>query len=191
MSIEIIRVEPAPERRQCFARWAVTQTPKVRTADFDAFAVPADLFTEAPEGILIGALVDGRPYVPVEDDEEDPASDDQGFREAVPGEPLPPVPESAYGPDSVPLDYSPFDDATTGGDEDGARDSRDPGEEVPARPDGTYTVLLAADDSDPSDSGDEDPSAAGDFPCDVCSRSFTTSRGRDTHRRQIHVDSRS
>ncbi|WP_329032270.1 hypothetical protein OIE71_04815 [Streptomyces sp. NBC_01725] len=37
-----------------------------------------------------------------------PAEADQGEgalieREAVPGEPLPPVPDSAYGPDSVPL----------------------------------------------------------------------------------------
>lgn len=188
MSVEIIRVEPAPERRQCFARWAVAQTPKIRTADFDAFAVPSHLFTEAPECILIGALVDGHLYVPVEDDHEGAEAPDDGLRWAEPGEPLPPVPESAYGPDSVPLDYAPTDGD---GDEDGARDSRDPGEEVPARPDGTYTVLLAAGDSDSSDSGDEDPSAAGDFPCDVCSRSFTTSRGRDTHSRQIHADSRS
>lgn len=189
MTPEIIRVEPALDRRECFARWAVAQTPKVRTADHNAFAVPAALFPEAPEGVLIGALVDGRPYVPVQDDEEAPARDDQGFYEAVPGQPLPPVPESAYGPDAVPLDFAPLDDAPPSDDDEAERDSRDPDSEEPARPDGTYTVLLAAADSDSSDRSDEDQAQGDDFPCDLCDRAFATSRGRDTHRRQIHPDS--
>lgn len=189
---EMIRVEPAHERRQCFARWAVAQEPKIRTADHNAFTVPADLFTQAPEEILIGALVDGHAYVPVQDNQERAGQDDDGLMWAVPGEPLPPVPESAYGPDSVPLDFAPLDDAPT---EEDDRDSRDSAQEVPTRPDGTYTVLLPAADNDSSDSsdssGDQDQAPVGGFPCDVCDRPFTTARGRDTHSRQIHPDSRS
>jgi hypothetical protein len=36
-----------------------------------------------------------------------------GLREAVPGQPLPEIPDSAYGPDSVPLDFAPLEDAPT------------------------------------------------------------------------------
>lgn len=173
MSTDMIRVEPSPERRRCFAGWAVAQSPKLRTVDYNAFAVPASLFMQAPEEILIGATVDGRPYVPVQDDEEPAGGDDSGFREAVPGEPLPPLPESAYGPDAVPLEFAPLEDAPTGDDEGAARDSRDQVPEVPTAP-----------DSDSSDPGDA-------FLCDLCARPFATARGRDTHRRQIHPDSRS
>lgn len=166
MTTDMIRVEPSRERRRCFAGWAVAQSPKIRTVDYNAFAVPADLFTRAPESILIGALVDGIPYVPVQDDEKAPASADDGFREAVPGEPLPPVPESAYGPDAVPLDFAPLDDAPTGGEDEG-------------------------EGSDRSDSGDEDQAPADGYPCDLCDRTFTTVRGRRTHRRQTHAKRRS
>lgn len=178
----MIRVEPALDRRECFARWAVAQTPKVRTADHNAFSVPADLFTQAPEGILIGALVDGRPYVPVQDGEEPSGGDDDGPMWAEPGEALPPLPESAYAPDSTPLDYefAPLEDAPASDDED--RDRRDSAAEEPAAP----------DDSDSSDSGgDEDQEAADGYPCDLCTRSFSTARGRRTHRRQTHPNRRS
>jgi hypothetical protein len=172
---EIIRVEPALDRRECFARWAVAQTPKVRTADHNAFAVPAALFPEAPEGILIGAFVDGRPYVPVQDDEQPDGGDGDGLTWVEPGQPLPPVPESAYGPDAVSLGFAPLDDAPPS-DDDEARDGRDPGPEEPANP----------DDSDRSDSSGEDRAPADGYPCDVCDRTFTTARGRRTHRRQTH-----
>lgn len=195
---EMIRVEPAQEHRRCFARWAVAQEPKIRTADHNAFAVPADLFTQAPEEILIGALVDGHAYVPVQDGQESSEEDDDGITWAIAGEPLPPFPESAYGTDSVPLDFSPLEDASPGDEEEGT----DPGQGVPARPDGTYTVLLAVADSDSSDPGSDLPEPEPGTPvgareeydihaCPDCEREFTTSRGRDTHRRQIHADSRS
>lgn len=187
MSTDMIRVEPSPERRRCFAGWAVAQSPKLRTVDYNAFAVPASLFTQAPEEILIGATVDGRPYVPVQDEQEPAGEPYSELREAVPGEPLPPLPESAYGPDSTPLEFAPLEDAPPGDDE--ARDQRDQETQEPTTADGTYTVLLAAPDSDSSDSGDEDQAQGDEFPCDLCDRSFTTSRGRDTHRRQIHPDS--
>ncbi|MGW6391216.1 hypothetical protein ACWFR1_12105 [Streptomyces sp. NPDC055103] len=65
---ELLRIQPAAERRRDFARWAVSQTPKLRTASTNEFAVPAALFVDAPEEILIGSLVNGHRYVsPVED----------------------------------------------------------------------------------------------------------------------------
>ncbi|MGV2914550.1 hypothetical protein [Streptomyces alfalfae] len=66
-----IRVQPRPELRRAFAMWAVTQTPKVRTVAHNAFGVPAHLFTDMPEDLLRGSLVDGRPYVSPLDYEEE------------------------------------------------------------------------------------------------------------------------
>ncbi|WP_199570534.1 hypothetical protein [Streptomyces murinus] len=176
---DMIEIQPTRAQRRAFAAWAVAQVPKIRTVGINTFAVPAGLFTEAPEEILIGSLVDGHRYVSPDGDtaekprlldcglcyEEDGeevhphpectvgrpelvgvASAD-GFREAVPGEPLPEVPAEAYGPDSTPL------------------------------PD-------ASEHSDSSNSAAEPPE--GVFPCDGCDREFTTARGRDTHNRQAH-----
>lgn len=132
----LIRVQPTRARLIDFARWAVAQTPKVRTVSTNTFAVPQHLFTDMPEPLLIGSIVDGHHYVSPDEDEQ-PASSE------------------AIGPDSTPLgpqDFAPLEDAPT---ED--------------------------DDSDASDQGD-------DLTCDVCSRPFTTARGRDTHRRQAHPE---
>ncbi|NEA39268.1 hypothetical protein [Streptomyces sp. SID11385] len=108
----VVIVRPAVELRRDFARWAVAQRPKVRTASPTSFAVPAVRFTEAPEEILIGSFVDGQRYVSPDEDTPEctvgrpelvgVASPD-GYREAVPGEPLPEVPAEVYGPDSTPL----------------------------------------------------------------------------------------
>ncbi|NGO66801.1 C2H2-type zinc finger protein [Streptomyces boncukensis] len=156
---DLIRVEPARERRVEFAAWAVAQDPKIRTVAAHAFAVPAALFTEAPEELLIGALVDGRPYVSPDADEDQEPQDDvraellgvatpEGLtapvaeeRTADPGEPLPEVNPAAYGPDSVSLDA-------------------------------------------PDTASDDQPER---FPCDLCDRTFSTERGRDTHRRRVHA----
>jgi hypothetical protein len=123
---EKIRVQPAPARRQEFAQWAVAQAPKIRTCSGSEFAVPAGLFADAPEQLLIGALVDGHRYVPVIPDVEPepphpppsaPPTPDTEWQppllpeqEAIPGEPLPELPDSAYGPDAVLLEPAPLDD---------------------------------------------------------------------------------
>lgn len=60
----LIRVRPAVELRREFAGWAVAQTPKLRTVSESEFGVPADLFPAVPEELLVGALIDGQPYVP-------------------------------------------------------------------------------------------------------------------------------
>ncbi|MDX3237220.1 hypothetical protein PV392_16380 [Streptomyces sp. ME03-5709C] len=144
---EFIRIQPAPALRVPFARWAVAQSPKIRTVSPSEFAVPAHLFVDAPEDILTGALVDGRPYVPAVEEAAVPE------REGNPGVPLPPVPDEAYPADAEPLpEFAPLEDA-------------------------------------PADEHDSQPDRAdADFPCDLCSRGFTTSRGRDLHRRQVHPE---
>ncbi|MFD8509704.1 hypothetical protein ACFV27_00960 [Streptomyces antimycoticus] len=68
MSPDEIHIEPAPEQRVAFARWGVAQAPKVRTVGVSTFAVAPELFVQAPEEILIGALVDGHRYVSPEED---------------------------------------------------------------------------------------------------------------------------
>lgn len=65
---DLIRIQPATARRRAFARWATAQELKVRTVGINTFAVPAPLFVEAPEDVLVGALIDGHRYVSPEED---------------------------------------------------------------------------------------------------------------------------
>lgn len=207
--MSLIHIQPAPARRQAFARWGVAQHPKVRTSSAETFAVDPALFVHAPEAILIGALVDGHLYVSptegtpparlldcgmcfeedgeevhphpectgglvlVEEDSPDtvvplPPGDDllgvataegldgpmDGLLTATPGDVLPEVPQSAYGPNGVALDPAPEE---------------------------------ASDESSGlGDQGTEDPPPANGYVCTVCPRAFPTERGRDTHRRMAH-----
>ncbi|MEU6628461.1 C2H2-type zinc finger protein [Streptomyces parvus] len=182
----MIEVQPAPEQRRAFARYAVLQKPKWRTVSPTSFNVPADLFPAVPEELLIGSVVDGHRYVsPVEDAElgaQPPArlldcgtcyeengeeghphpecplpaearpelvgvATGDGFREAVPGEPLPEVPAEAYPPDSVPL-----------------------------------PAAEPVEDTAPADEPQEG------FPCPHCDKPFSSERGRDTHQRMKHPE---
>ncbi|MFB7114835.1 hypothetical protein [Streptomyces sp. NPDC056291] len=166
MPPELIRVQPAPGLRRDFAMWAVAQNPKVRTVSQSEFAVPAREFTNMPERLLIGAIVDGHRYVsPDEDQASEPAGDSGGAellgvglpeREGIPGEPLP-----------LP-DFAPLEDAPT----------FEAGEVALVGEDGPETYVPLGD-------------TAGDtgFACDLCPRDdFKTARGRDTHRRQAHPE---
>ncbi|PWI15963.1 hypothetical protein DI272_18685 [Streptomyces sp. Act143] len=119
MSRAFITVRPAPQRRVDFARWAVTQDPKLRTVSPSDFAVPNELFTTMPEQLLIGAVVDGHPYVSP-DEQAEPTETASGpellgvdlpEREGIPGEPLPEVPAEAYPADAVPLDPAPVEES--------------------------------------------------------------------------------
>ena len=69
-----VLVEPAANQRQRFATWAIAQEPEVSTASHNAFAVPADLFKELPEPLLVGAYVDGHLYRHVTDEGRGTAS---------------------------------------------------------------------------------------------------------------------
>ncbi|MFD7964356.1 hypothetical protein ACFV5J_26520 [Streptomyces zaomyceticus] len=158
---DFLHIQPAQEQRRAFARWAVAQDPMLRTVGPNTFEVPAEAFAQAPEEILIGAMVNGHRYVsPEEDAREGRAAPGENApetehgaplpeQEAVPGEPLPELPDTAYGPDAVPLDPS---DAE--------------GEEAEA---GATT-----DEAVP-------------YGCDVCPKTFSSERGRDSHRRIKHA----
>lgn len=67
----LVRIRPAPIERRAFAAWAVEQRPKIRTCGPEAFSVPAALYVQMPEALLIGALIEGQPYIPVADTVDD------------------------------------------------------------------------------------------------------------------------
>lgn len=245
---DFIRVRPAAVQRVAFARWAVSQVPKVRTVSQSEFGVPPVLFVDMPEGILRGSTVDGRPYVSPLDHEEEtepagpgasellgvarpvpgsprlldcglcyeedgeevhphPECPLSGLREAVPCQPLPEVPASAYLPDSHPLpaDFAPLDDADgewelsgvlvgetgpetyvplgdTGGDT--------PGDVLTQGGDTAEGTPAVTSEDTPGDTGDTARDTGGDtgrpFRCGACPRAFKSERGRDSHRRQVH-----
>ncbi|MER7983785.1 hypothetical protein [Streptomyces sp. NPDC095817] len=158
MSRAFITVQPASEQRADFARWAVAQDPKLRTVSPQAFAVPDSLFIDMPEPLLIGALVDGHPYVsPVEHQEPTAPADGQSLlgvdspgAEGAPGESLPEVPADAYPLDAVPLEVHPAETET----------------------------------SDQSDSSGE----TGQPKCLDCDRPLKSDRALAAHRRQAHPE---
>ncbi|MFI5629214.1 hypothetical protein ACIA8E_07505 [Streptomyces sp. NPDC051664] len=100
---DMILIQPTREQRRAFAQWAVAQVPKVRTVGTNVFAVPAALFVEAPESVLVGSIVDGHRYVAPDEDAQGPGA-----------EPLP--------------EFTPLEDAPTDEDE---SDPSDSGAEVP------------------------------------------------------------
>ncbi|MFF5668804.1 hypothetical protein ACFY8S_01485 [Streptomyces hygroscopicus] len=157
----MIHIQPARDRRVAFARWAVAQRPKVRTVSAEAFAVPPRLFVQAPEDILIGSLVDGHRYVSPDED-------------AAAGRPAPGTPELLGV--ATPAGLTPTPPAGALGDPTPAH------EPVPALPVVGQDQQEAAD----SDSSDSAQAQGGAYSCGRCPRSFTTVRGRDTHRRQAH-----
>jgi hypothetical protein len=154
-----IHVQPAADMRRPFAVWATAQDPKVRTCSSVSFAVPAALFVEMPEDLLIGSLVDGHQYV--SPNEEPPPGfglvGEHGpetvvpMRKAVPGQVLPEVPAEAYGPDSVPL--AP--------------------EDVPTK-----------EEPRAADAPVED--TVSGYRCPDCARPYATERGMTKHRARAH-----
>ncbi|MEV0016692.1 hypothetical protein [Streptomyces tendae] len=66
--MNMITVKPERSRLVAFARWATAQTPKVGTVGLGEFGVPPALFVQAPEEVLVGALVDGHRYVSPSED---------------------------------------------------------------------------------------------------------------------------
>ncbi|MDH6489660.1 hypothetical protein [Streptomyces sp. SAI-127] len=198
--MNMITVRPERSRLVAFARWATAQTPKVGTVGLGEFGVPADQFVNAPEDVLIGALVDGHRYVsPTEDAANgvpEPGDYDDGGQEllgvATPQALTPPLgsPEAAAAamvaatpPEAVEramtaallaVDLA-ASNAAAGG------DGSDPSDQVPE-----FAPLEDA----PTEEGDEhEEEAAGDggpYACDLCPREFETERGRDSHRRQVH-----
>lgn len=161
----MITVQPAAELRRDFAVWAVAQTPPIGTNSPFSFAVPAALFVEVPERILIGALIDGHRYVSPMEDEE------QG--RTPPGGTRPSPPDEAYGPDAP------------------QREEGDP--QVPAGPEtATEGAARGFDgDTDGEESEPDDETSAADpagYGCADCPTAYATARGLATHRRRKHPE---
>lgn len=57
-----VHIEPADTQRRAFARWALSQTPKLQTSSSTGTDVPVDLYPEVPPELLEGGFVDGFPY---------------------------------------------------------------------------------------------------------------------------------
>lgn len=154
-----ILIQPAADLRQAFAQWATSHTPKVRTVSPVVFAVPAHLFTAAPEHLLLGALVDGHPYVPVPPEDEAETvqaavvSPERECSSKCVGH-LPLLPPDVYPADAVPLDLVHTDE-----------------------PEPPHPPPADEDQAQGQDAG------APAFACDQCPRTFTTDRGLAMHRR--------
>jgi hypothetical protein len=204
--MNMITVKPERSRLVAFARWATAQTPKIGTVSLGEFGVPADQFVNAPEEILMGALVDGHRYVsPMEDAANglpEPGDyNDGGGQEllgvATPQALTPPLgsPEAdaaamvaATPPETVERAMTAVllatdlaaSNAAAGG------DGSDPSDQV-----AEFAPLEDAPTEDGDQEDDGDGTSAGDggpYPCDLCPREFETERGRHSHRRQVHKE---
>ncbi|WP_331756216.1 hypothetical protein OHA04_45735 (plasmid) [Streptomyces sp. NBC_01590] len=174
---DMIRIQPTRGRRTDFARWAVAQRPKVDTVSLHEFGVPARLFVDMPEDILIGALVDGSRYVsPV----EDAALGNPG--PGAGGQAVPTVATvvGESGPETI-IPLTRPDRSHQLAEQSGLEQLL--GTAVPEPSSGAATP-----DSDRSDSTSNRADGGGENSCDVCHRTFTTPRGRDAHRRQVHPE---
>ncbi|PKA32839.1 hypothetical protein SM8_032240 [Streptomyces sp. SM8] len=201
----LITVQPCPEQRQALARWAVAQVPKVRTVGPSSFGVPPHLYTDMPEALLRGALVDGHPYRSPDDYEAtEPApagaptllgvATPDGLRDAVLVPPLPEAPQTFEEGELVVLaggadgqeTYVPLGDS-----------SGDTGGDAPAPPSPGPTAAPAVTSGDTAgdtgrDAGDTSGDSGATAPAkpylcgDGCPRAFTTARGRARHRRTVH-----
>jgi hypothetical protein len=202
--MNMITVKPERSRLVAFARWATAQTPKVGTVGLGEFGVPAEQFVQAPEEILVGAIVDGHRYVSPSEDAANGLPEPGDYDDSVGQELLgvatpqaltPPLgdPEAdaaamvaATSPEAVERAMTAVllatdlaaSNAAAGGD---GSDPSDPGpefaplEDAPTEDEGTGRE----DEGEPDGDG-------GPYQCDQCPREFTTERGRDSHRRQVH-----
>ncbi len=116
----MIRVTPDGSKRREFARWAVRH--RVNTVTSVTFSVPDDLFPEIPDELLVGARVDGQPYVT-------PLSPLSGA-----GEPDDESDGAIVDSDAADTPNDPGDDASTIEPEPPAGSEPGPGSEAPSEP---------------------------------------------------------
>lgn len=89
-----VHVEPADDQRRAFARWALSQTPKLQTSSSTGTDVPVDLYPEVPPELLEGAFVDGYRY-------GGPAAPQPGAEEAVKAAAAPASDSDGNGPQAA------------------------------------------------------------------------------------------
>lgn len=184
----MIQVQPLPHRRQDFARWAVAQTPKVRTTSTHHFAIPAGLYADVPEELLIGSLVDGHRYVSPDEDAAAGGARllDCGLCHEEDGQEVHPHPEC---PERAAADAVALVAAES------------PETVAAAMSAALIATDLAASNATRALVGEQGPEMVvplarataeeapeGVFPCGGCAREFTSERGRDAHRRQKHPE---
>lgn len=92
----LVLVEPAADQLSGMAIWLLERDPGIRTASPSSFHVPAELFKDLPEELLVGAFVDGHVYRSVIEGFEPLGRD--GYRPAD----VVPVDDGAR-PEAVPL----------------------------------------------------------------------------------------
>ncbi|MFF4900437.1 hypothetical protein [Streptomyces sp. NPDC001068] len=189
-----IRIKPDRSRLREFAQWATAQTPKIGTIGLAEFGVPADQFVQAPEEVLVGALVDGHRYVsPAED--ADNGLPEPGHQEllgvATPQGLTPPVPVgdpeadaaamvAATSPATVQAAMDAVLLATELAASNAASGRAEEGE--PAR----AADFAPLEDALADEEADQGEGLRTMYGCPLCPRDFDTERGRDSHRRQAH-----
>jgi len=190
----MIHVQPAAARRQAFARWATRQRPKIRTTGPGTFAVPAALFTAAPEAVLIGSTVDGQRYVSPQTSPPRPAKAPTRRRPGT-TKPSPKRPARVSPrPDAGTMTPAGVEGAPAGVTPPGGGPARGDGP-PPGPPDSvsapTSPAPGADTDTTPATATSQPDDSAGDgadsWDCPACPRAFTTARGRAAHHRQAHA----
>ncbi|MEW2066649.1 hypothetical protein [Streptomyces sp. NPDC007346] len=208
----MIQIRPTAGQRRDFARWAVAQTPKVRTVTTHDFAVPSPLFADMPEELLVGALVEGRRYVSPEEDARTgtpPPGDLLGVSNPNPGaqllecglcyeedgEEVHPHPECPLGTAPALVEAA-MTAALTAVELAALNTAQGPmreavrGDVLPEVPAASYAPDSVALEPATGEGGDSSGLAADGPPyaCGLCPRDFPTKRGRDMHRSQKHPE---
>ncbi|MER7135393.1 hypothetical protein ABT358_02470 [Streptomyces sp. NPDC000341] len=189
---DVITIQPTRELLVPFARWAVAQSPRVRTDSVNSFAVPAHLFAGMPEDILVGSLVDGHRYVsPAEDARTGTPAPGEllGVSRRVAGEARLLACGLCYEEDGE--EVHPHPACSLSAPQTGEREAV-PGDVLPEAPasgnDPDSAPLAPWGDEDDGAADGEPPAESAPFVCDLCPRDYPTARGRDTHRRQKHPE---
>lgn len=170
----MIHVEPTRPLRRDFAVWATAQDPKIATVSPSAFAVPADLYADVPEELLIGAQVDGHRYVsPLEDARAaGPRMLACGLCYEENGEEVHPHPECPGPPVTLIA-------------EDGTETF------IPLTPPGGPSAPLTTEPDPPHPPPPPGPVSGAEsgkpgYGCEDCPRVFPKARGLRMHQRQAH-----
>ncbi|AKA61683.1 hypothetical protein SEA_YDN12_16 [Streptomyces phage YDN12] len=91
---DFVHIEPADAQRRAFARWALSQTPKLQTSSSTGTDVPVALYPDVPPELLEGAYVDGFRYGGPSSPQADPVA-------SLTGPKVPASTETGNGPQAA------------------------------------------------------------------------------------------